>query len=351
LAGQVCGTTGYEEAAAQGVVAGANAGLKAQGKPSFVVARSEGYIGVLVDDLVTKGTNEPYRMFTSRAEYRLSLRSDNADLRLTRKGFDAGLVSVDRLVALNLREGLVFGGLEKLANFRLTVDQWIDSDTSGAITFQHAGDKEGGAASAADGDSDGDGEASAGGSRVEVVSSSSAAAAASRSELGGEGPSGRAKEKKARREAAAGLRKRSALDVIVMPNVDLAQVEGVMAAAHAADSTLDAVPFERVPGFARDTVEALAKYAKYLDRQEREMEHWAKNQQVAIPIDFEYTRAILPSLSSEEIEKLARERPRTFREASLISGVTPNSLVYLYHLVNKGKGRAKGAGPLQQVAK
>jgi len=124
-----------------------------------------------------------------------------------------------------------------------------------------------------------------------------------------------------------------------------------MAAAHAADSTLDAVPFERVPGFARDTVEALAKYAKYLDRQEREMEHWAKNQQVAIPIDFEYTRASLPSLSSEEIEKLARERPRTFREASLISGVTPNSLVYLYHLVNKGKGRAKDAGPLQQAAK
>lgn len=288
LAGQICGTTGYEEAAAQGIVAGANAGRMAASSgtslsnrpPPFVIGRDEGYIGVLIDDLVTRGTSEPYRMFTSRAEYRISLRADNADLRLTRKGHEFGLVQdPERLAALEAREYLIEDRIQKLQSFDLKVTEWAERGGKDLM----------------------------GGSQMSKKTGN----------------------------------KKTAEEVLQMPHVTLQNVEDIMLAvdqerrANGDEADAEDYEFTVSPPSVFDSVEAMVKYRSYVQRQHRDMESWRKAQGMRIPPDLVYAHEEFPTFSKEEIEKLSAVRPNTFAEASQISGLTPQSLVYLYHHVTR----------------
>lgn len=141
-AGQINGTSGYEEAAGQGIMAGINAARKVQGKDAVVLDRSEAYIGVLIDDLVTKGTNDPYRLLTSRAEYRLLLRNDNADLRLTPIGYDIGLISPQRFVRFEEKRNQIAGELERLKTTRVRPEETVQQvlEEAGTVILNNSVD-------------------------------------------------------------------------------------------------------------------------------------------------------------------------------------------------------------------
>jgi tRNA uridine 5-carboxymethylaminomethyl modification enzyme len=281
LAGQINGTSGYEEAAGQGIMAGINAALWLMGEPPFTMDRSEGYIGVLIDDLISKGINEPYRMFTSRAEFRLHLRIDNADRRLTPYGRRLGLIDDSAWAEYEQKQARMMA-LEKLLTTRK-----VDSDKLSAAGLNEL-------------------TATAGLTWAQLLK---------RPEVTIEPVLGALRE-----------------DLEAEP---LLKEMAALAAQNPAQTGTASLRNE-----AR-AVETEIKFAGYLEQQKKSIAKLKAAEAVAIPEWLEY--GVISGLSREMREKLERVRPGTIGQASRISGVTPAALS-LVHVSIRLQGARRQAG-------
>lgn len=252
-AGQINATTGYEEAASQGLIAGINAALAIDGKEPFILRRDEAYIGVLIDDLVTKGTNEPYRMFTSRAEYRLLLREENADLRLSQYGHELGLIDDETFAKVENKKNVLANAIEFMAQ------EWVTSKKETLELLESIGE-----------------------------------------------------EKINDKVLLVDLIGRNSIDI---PKLD----KLVPSLAHFDDYLKEQIIIE-------------AKYYRYIQKQQKQIEKMKKMLKASIPDEFSYRG--LPGLSNEVIEKLEKHRPPTLYNASLISGITPAALDIIHLNLN-----------------
>ncbi|MBZ0264568.1 tRNA uridine-5-carboxymethylaminomethyl(34) synthesis enzyme MnmG [bacterium] len=246
LAGQLSGTSGYEEAAVQGLIAGANAALKILNRNPLVPGRNDAYIGVLIDDLITLDPDEPYRMFTSRAEYRLLLRQDNAEERLSEMAFSAGLIGEERIENIRERMASAKSWVERLHSVKTRRDTVVKNDKE-----------------------------------PEKV------------------------------ESAAQLLKRPEVTLDML----IESLDGKL--NHGLNMSKQ----------TRDAAEIEVVYEGYINRQKREVERLKKQEERAIPENFDYT--MLKGLSAESKLKLENHRPSTIGQASRLSGVTPSDLAIL----------------------